>query len=105
MAVMSNTAASISNPYLESPVLSTNTPTAYGEANPPRLPSELISAMPDAAAAPANAAAGSSQNGEIAAKMPIAPTQIAVKASTGLDWIRKPDATKPMAPSSIAAEA
>ena len=49
VAVMNNTAASISNPYFESPVLSTNTPTAYGEANPPRLPSELISAMPDAA--------------------------------------------------------
>ena len=55
---MNNTAANISNPYFESPVLSTSTPTAYGEANPPRLPSELISAMPDAAAAPAKAAAG-----------------------------------------------
>ena len=99
-----NTAANISNPYFESPVLSTNTPTAYGEANPPRLPSELISAMPDAAAAPARAAAGSSQNGEIAAKMPIAATQIAINARTGLDWIRNPEATIPMAPNNIANE-
>ena len=101
---MSNTAASISNPDFELPVLSSNTPTAYGAANPPRLPSELISAMPDAAAAPANAAAGSSQNGEIAAKIPIAATQIAINARTGLVWIRNPDATIPMAPSNIAPE-
>ncbi len=84
--------------------MSTNTPTAYGEANPPRLPSELISAMPDAAAAPAKAADGSSQNGEIAAKMPIAPTQIAANARTGLAWSRNPEATRPTAPSNMAPE-
>ena len=64
----------------------------------------MINAMPDAAAAPARAAAGSSQNGEIAAKMPIAATQIAINARTGLDWIRNPEATIPMAPNNIANE-
>jgi hypothetical protein len=60
VAVMNNTAANISNQYFESPVFVDQPPRPRtAKENPPRLPSELMSAMPDAAAAPAKAAAGS----------------------------------------------
>ena len=101
MAVTSKTAASRYSPARASPVRSTRAPTAYGATNPPRLPSELIRAMPAAAAAPARAADGSSQKGEIAEKIPMAHTQMATIAHTGLACSRIAEASSPAEPSSI----
>ena len=58
--------------------------------------------MPAAGAATARAADGSSQNGEIAEKMPIAQKQTATNASCGLVCSSSPDNSSPAAPSSIA---
>ena len=44
------------------PVRSCSAPVAYGAANPPRLPSELIRPIPPAAAAPVRKRVGSAQN-------------------------------------------
>lgn len=65
-------------------MLSLSAPTAYGAAEPARLLRELPAARPDAAAAPANVPAGSSQNGEMVEYTPAATTHIASSATTGL---------------------
>jgi hypothetical protein len=101
MAVMSRTADSRYSPARASPVRSTSAPTAYGATNPPRLPNELIRAIPAAAAAPASAAFGSSQKGEMAEKMPMAHTQMATIAHTGLACRRIAEPSSPTEPSSI----
>ena len=52
------------------PVASERTPVTYGATNPERLPSELISAIPAAAAAPVRYAVGSAQKDGNAASTP-----------------------------------
>jgi hypothetical protein len=48
------------------PVLSFTTPTRVGPKNPPRLPAELMSAIPPAAAVPLKKVVESAQKGPIA---------------------------------------
>src|SRR5215469_11661242 len=50
------------------PVAFRITPITHGPANPPRLPTELISAMPTAAAVPLKILVGIAQKGPIAEK-------------------------------------
>src|SRR5437899_1641594 len=50
--------------------MSLSAPTEYGPANPPRFPTELIRAMPPAAAVPLRNDVGSAQNGPNIHQMP-----------------------------------
>src|SRR5437763_12035949 len=54
-----------------------------GPANPPRLPTALMSAMPLAAPVPRRNAVGNGQNGGVALYMPTAATESARKEATG----------------------
>src|SRR5437016_14661888 len=58
-------APAITKPPLKSPVALRTTPIMQGPKNPPRLPKELINAIPAAAAVPLNNAVDVAQNGPI----------------------------------------
>jgi hypothetical protein len=59
-------------PSVGAPVISTTFPTRYALRIPPRLPSELISAIPVAAAGPRRSIGGSDQN---TGRQPIVPVE------------------------------
>ena len=84
------------------PVRSDSAPVAYGAAKPPRLPNELISAIPPAAAAPVRNLGGSAQKMGRALKTPIAAMITGI--ITAIGWCRysatgiaKPPTTSGMA--------
>src|SRR5207245_2957847 len=58
-------------------------PMIDGPANPPRLPTALMSAMPLAAPVPRRNAVGSGQNGGVALYMPTAAMQSAANETAG----------------------
>ena len=60
--------ASATRPPSVEPVASFTRPTRYGPTKPPRLPIELISAIPAAAAVPLSSAAGIAQNTRVRAE-------------------------------------
>ena len=64
--------------------MSISQPTTNGPSQPERLPIELISAMPPAAAVPASIVVGICQNGENALSTPETPRTSAANASTGV---------------------
>src|SRR5579875_3973217 len=66
---------------------------------PPRLPTELISAIPAAAPAPDRFSAAIDQNGPITPQIPAAPIESAAKAIGGL--CANADAVSPAAPAKV----
>ena len=66
------------------PVRSRTRPMRYGPTNPPRLPSELISAIAPAAAVPLKNVVGSDQKTGIVLKTPIAATDSAMRPGIGV---------------------
>src|SRR3954469_17015088 len=76
--------------------MSSSQPTMNGPSQPERLPIELMSAMPPAAALPASSVVGSCQNGENALSTPETPTTSAANASAGV-FSKTPISTKPAA--------
>src|SRR6516165_12668626 len=84
MPAMIEHAASSTRPSVVSPVASLIQPMAYGPTKPPRLPIELINAMPPAAAEPVRKPVGRVQNVALAAYTPIAQMVRVAAARTGL---------------------
>src|SRR5262245_17702778 len=78
------------------PVRSLSQPTRNGASQPERLPIELMSAIPPAAAVPDNSIAGICQNGEKALSTPVTPRMSAANANTGDVW-NTPIKTSPTA--------
>nr|WP_257232435.1 hypothetical protein [Streptomyces sp. Rer75] len=76
---------------------SVSLPTMYGPKNPPRLPMELMAAMPTAAWVLDRLSVVSAQNGGSQAKAPIPVTASATTASPGW-WRRAITAARPTAP-------
>ncbi|MCY1376913.1 hypothetical protein D9M69_644420 [compost metagenome] len=72
-----------------------------GAANPARLPTELMKAMPPAAAVPVRKEAGIDQNTGKAARMPMVAKLNATMANTGCS-INTPVATSPTPAISVA---
>ena len=73
---------SIANPALYVPVQSKKNPTSDGPTKPPRLPMELIRAIPPAAPVPLRNEAVKAQKGPSAPQMPIAV--MAIQATSTL---------------------
>ena len=59
-------------PAYKLPVLWPIHPSAYGPTNPPKLPTEVINAIPEAAEIPARNSFGSDQKGPLKLEIPIA---------------------------------
>src|ERR1700749_36424 len=89
-----------SSPAPKPPVLSLIQPIAYGPKKPARLPSELIAAIPPAAAAPDRKAAGNVQITGRHPKIPKPAIDNAIIFSTGLS--SPADAAMPAAATSSA---
>src|SRR5262245_40492766 len=83
MAMMARPAIR-SRPAVKLPVASFIQPIAYGPAKPARLPIELITAMPAAAALPDKTAVGSVQNTGSVPNTPQAPMVNATIVKVGL---------------------
>src|SRR5471032_3321011 len=64
-------------------VVTLSHPTAYGETNPARLPTQLIPAIPTATEVPARNDDGMLQNNDSADNMPAAATLNQITASVG----------------------
>ena len=77
-------AATTYRPAVTPPVHSFIQPIMKGVAKPARLPTELMKAMPPAAAVPVKKPAGIAQNTGNAPSTPMADTLSAAIASTGL---------------------
>ena len=75
--------ATANNPAVNPPVTSFSYPITYGATKPARLPIELISAIPPAAAVPLGNAAGNVQNNGAIANRPIAQTESEAILCTG----------------------
>src|SRR5437016_5313763 len=76
--------------------MSLSAPTEYGPANPPRFPTELIRAMPPAAAVPLRKDVGSAQNGPSIHQIPNAVRDAAISVHTH-EWKNTDMTVKPMA--------
>src|SRR5438874_9947599 len=76
-------------------------PTRYGPRNPPRLPTELISAMPAAAPVPLRNSDDIAQNGPSVPQIPTAAKESAASSAAGI--LRYAAAVKPTAPVNAAA--
>src|SRR5690348_10076537 len=83
MALTANPAIS-NSPPVKLPVASLIQPIAYGPAKPARLPIELITAMPAAAAVPDRTAVGNVQNTGSVPNTPQAPMAKAMTVNVGL---------------------
>src|SRR5690242_14934786 len=83
------------SPSLLLPVASERTPVTYGATNPERLPNELTSPIPAAAAAPVRYAVGSAQKPGNAASTPHAQIVTATIASHGSDRYRATGMARP----------
>ena len=70
-------------PAFSVPVASVSAPVMYGATKPARLPSELIYAIPAAAAVPVRKTLGSGQKTGSAPKMPIAQSVTATITANG----------------------
>jgi len=71
-------------PAFSDPVRSASAPVAYGATKPPRLPTELISPIPPAAAAPVRKRDGRAQKLGIALNTPIAVIVTGIITKSGL---------------------
>src|SRR4051794_27751315 len=100
--VSASNAATSHKPSDTEPVVSLITPITYGAPNPARLATELISAMPAAAADPARNWFGICQNTGIALIVPTIASVSAIKARYGTFGTRKPRAPTATAPVSAA---